>query len=93
MIVWNEAMKQARKQNAGRDVLELIEEEMPAMENAFMNSANVPDESLELHFECQQCGKKQNICPGIIRIINYKKDSTYTRTRSCANTAEATTSD
>ena len=73
MIVWNEAMKQARKQNAGRDVLELIEEEMPAMENAFMNSANVPDESLELHFECQQCGKKQNICPGIIRIINYKK--------------------
>ncbi|MBI4448950.1 hypothetical protein HY641_02910 [Candidatus Woesearchaeota archaeon] len=70
LLTWDEAMTQARKQKASRDVLDLIKEELTAIEEVLNDMANIPDESLELHFKCQQCGKTQNIHPGLVWIIS-----------------------
>ena len=66
LIAIDEALKEARKQKASREIFNLFEEERKLIEKLFRQKQLEADEDFELHFKCLDCNKKQNLKPGLV---------------------------
>src|SRR3989338_1653635 len=66
IMVIGEALKLAKKNEASRDVLDVMEEERQKIADLYHQNQSTADEDFELNFNCALCGKRQNLKPGLI---------------------------
>ena len=81
LIAIDEALKEARKQKASREIFDLFEEEKKLIEDLFRQKQLEADEDFELHFKCIDCNKKQNLNPGLI--WHFGNDFAYENEMMC----------
>jgi len=65
-LTLDKALKEAKKQKASKEVLDLIEEEREKISKLYREAETTADEELELNFRCDDCGKRQNLKTGLI---------------------------
>lgn len=66
VLIISQALDEAKKQKASKEVMQLIEEERKKISELFRENEQTSDENFELNFRCLDCDKRQNLKPGLI---------------------------
>jgi tetratricopeptide (TPR) repeat protein len=66
IVALKNTLKEAKKQKASKEVLDLIEAENERVTNLFREAETTSDEELELNFRCNDCGKRDNLKIGLV---------------------------
>ncbi|MFH1917178.1 MAG: tetratricopeptide repeat protein [Nanoarchaeota archaeon] len=74
-ILIDAAKREAKKQGASNDVIDLINKEFIEIQETHRDKGLAVDENLQLQFKCDDCQKKQNLNPG--RIMEIEDEDVY----------------